>query len=439
MISRSRRVVITGMGVISPLGNTLESLWDALANGRSGIGPVTAVPPGTLPIAIAAEAQQFQGEIDDFGPLDKEQKKAIRKGLKVMCRECQMGVAAAQLALSHSGLAAGTFDPMRTGIAFGSDYMLSLPEEFAEGIRECLDEQGQFHFSSWATKGMPKMSPLWLLKYLPNMPASHIAIYNDLRGPNNSLTLREASANLALGHARHTILQGRADIMLVGATGTRLNPMKIVHAVQQEEVATGKVDPNEVSRPFDLHRSGMVLGEGAGAVLLEELGSAQARGATIYAEVLAGASSSAADRRLVAQRGQAMKNVLVALLRESGASPDHIGALHAHGLSTRSSDLEEAQAIHSVFGGRHQSLPVTASKSYFGNLGAGGGIVELVAGVLALRSGRLFPVLNYRTPDPDCPIAVVRDSEVAAGESFIHLSVTPQGQAASVLVQRYAD
>lgn len=434
----SRRVVITGMGVISPLGNTPEALWDALASGRSGIGPVTAVPADTLPIAIAAEAKQFQGEIDDFGPLDKEQKKAIRKGLKVMCRECQMGVAAAQLALSHAGLTAGSFDPARTGIAFGSDYMLSLPDEFTEGIRQCLDEEGRFHFSRWAIQGMPKMSPLWLLKYLPNMPASHIAIYNDLRGPNNSLTLREASANLALGHARHTILQGRADIMLVGATGTRLNPMKVVHALQQEEVATGMANPGEVSRPFDLHRSGMVLGEGAGAIILEELHSAQARGATIYAELIGGASSSAADRHLVAQRSQAMKNVLAALLRESGLAPEEVGALHAHGLSTRSSDIEEAQAVQAVFGQRRQPLPVTASKSYFGNLGAGGGVVELVAGVLAMRSGHLFPVLNYQTPDPECPIAVVRDASVPAGASFINLNVTPQGQAAAVLVQRYA-
>ena len=129
------------------------------------------------------------------------------------------------------------------------------------------------------------MSPLWLLKYLPNMPASHLAIYNDLRGPNNSLTLREAAANIALGEAFQIILRGSADAMLVGATGTRLHCMKIVHALQQEEVARGDGDPARASRPFDRDRTGMVLGEGAGAVMLEELGHAQARGATIYGEV----------------------------------------------------------------------------------------------------------------------------------------------------------
>ena len=215
----------------------------------------------------AGPGRQFTGEIDDFGPLEKEAKKAIRKGLKVMCRECQMGVAVAQLALADAALKPGAADPDRSGISFGADYMLSVPEEFSEGIVQCLDEQGRFQFSRWGMEGMTKMSPLWLLKYLPNMPASHLAIYNDFRGPNNSLTLREASANAALGEAYQIILRGGADLMLVGATGTRLHPMKMLHAVQQEEVFTGDGDPAAASRPFDRDRRGMVLGEGAGAVV----------------------------------------------------------------------------------------------------------------------------------------------------------------------------
>jgi 3-oxoacyl-[acyl-carrier-protein] synthase II len=203
---------------------------------------------------VAAEAKEFQGEIDDFGPLDKETKKAIRKGLKVMCRECQMGVAAAQQALADAGLVSGAYDPTRAGISFGSDYMLTMPDDFAEGIQQCLGEEGKFELSRWAKEGMPKMSPLWLLKYLPNMPASHLAIYNNLQGPNNSITVREASPNLAVAEALQIILRGRADLMLCGATGTRLHPMKIVHALQQEEVASGNGAPERTSRPFDLHR-----------------------------------------------------------------------------------------------------------------------------------------------------------------------------------------
>ena len=139
-----------------------------------------------------AEARDFSGQIRDFGQLEANQQKTIRKGLKVMCREIQMGVAAAQRALQDAGLKANGYDCDRTGCVYGSDYIMTLPDEFTEGIRNCVDEEG-FHFSRWAEHGLPKVAPLWLLKYLPNMPASHIAIYNDLRGPNNSITLREAS------------------------------------------------------------------------------------------------------------------------------------------------------------------------------------------------------------------------------------------------------
>ncbi len=281
------------------------------------------------------------------------------------------------------------------------------------------------------------MSPLWLLKYLPNMPASHLAIYNDLRGPNNSVTLREAAANIALGEAFQIILRGASDAMLVGATGTRLHCMKLIHSLQQEELATGDGDPARASRPFDRNRTGMVLGEGAGAVMLEESGLAQARGAAIYGEVVSAASSSVAGRNLIARREQAMTNVLRAVLQAAGAERDQVGHLHAHGLSTRSCDAEEARAIQGVFGGRAKPVPVVAAKSYFGNLGAGGGMVELIASLLALQQGRLFPTLNYETPDPDCPVAVVRDGSVPSGESFIHLSVTPQAQASAVLIRRW--
>jgi 3-oxoacyl-[acyl-carrier-protein] synthase II len=416
------------------LGSSKEALWEGLSHGRSGVATVPA--DVASPVSVGAAAGQFSGEIDDFGPLEKEAKKTIRKGLKVMCRECQMGVAVAQLALADAGWKPG-MDPERLGISFGADYMLSAPDEFSEGIVQCLDPERQFQFSRWGKEGMTKMSPLWLLKYLPNMPASHLAIYNDFRGPNNSLTLREAAANAALGEAYQIILRGSADLMLVGATGTRLHPMKAIHAVQQEEVYLGDGDPAAASRPFDRDRRGMVLGEGAGAVVLEELSAAQARGATIYGEVVAAATSSAATRRLVAQRDRAMVNVLRATLRGADATINDVGHLHAHGLSTRTSDADEARAIQEVFAARSTPLPVVAAKSYFGNLGAGSGLVELIASLLAMQHDRLFPVLNYVTPDPECPVSAVRNGDGRPGASFINLNVTPQGQASAVMVRRF--
>ncbi len=419
------------------MGNTKEALWQGLSSGQSGVGPFTSLSSGVLPIKFAAEARQFQGEIDDFGQLDKEQKKAIRKGSKMMCRECQMGVASAQLALGDAGLTPGKLDPERTGISFGSDYMLSLPEEFTEGIKQCIDAEGRFQFSRWGSDGLPKMYPLWLLKYLPNMPASHVAIYNDLRGPNNSLTLREASANVAVGEAFQIILRGSAACMLCGATGTRLHPMKVMYSVQQEELASPDVEPGRACRPFDRDRSGMVLGEGAGAIIIEELSTAQARGADILGEVLAASSSSVVQRNLVAQREAAMTNVLGNVLKAANVKPEAVGHIHAHGLSTRTSDVEEARAINNVFGSRSTPVSVTAAKSYFGNLGAGSGMVEIIASLMALHHGRLFPVLNYETPDPDCPVAAVTDGAADPGKIFINLNVTPQGQASAILIRQF--
>ncbi len=432
-------MVITGIAGLSPLGSSKEELWEGLSSGRSGVGPLSFALPEDFPVRCGGEAQQFSGSIGDFGPLSKDLQKTIRKGLKVMCRECQMGVAAAQRALTDARVEAGQFDPERVGVSFGADYMLTVPEEFIEGVRNCLTASGDFEFSRWAAEGLPKMSPLWLLKYLPNMPASHVAIYNDFRGPNNSLTLREAAGNAALLEAQQIIARGHADVMLVGATGTRLQLMKLIHAAKQDELAQFNADPARASRPFDRQRTGMVLAEAAGALILEELESAQARGATIYGEVVAGASSSVADPHLAARRDRAMKNVLAATLASAGYAPEEIGHVHAHGLSTRSADVEEAWAIDQVFGSRREPVPVVAAKSYMGNAAAGCGLVEVVASLLALREGRLFRTLNYETPDPQCPVAVVTDADTPAGENFINVNVTPQAQATAILVRRHPD
>jgi len=434
----ARRVVITGVGVISPLGNAPTALWLALVGRQSGVRPIRSVPPDSLPSPFAAEAWDFRGTIDDFGPLPKDRTKAIRKGLKVMCRESQMGVAAAQLALADAAWRDELVDPERSGVVFGSDYMLTLPEEFTESIRRCAGEQGHFDYSRWGTDGLAQMQPLWLLKYLPNMPASHIAIYNDLRGPNNSITHREAAGNLAIGEAFHTIVRGSAECMVAGATGTRVHPMKSVHAAQSEQLAQGVEDPATASRPFDLDRTGMVLGEGAAAVVLEELQHAIKRGATLYGEVVGAGSSSSLTRQGVARCDQALATAMRSALRSAQATPQQIGHVHAHGLSTIKSDIEESSAIRQVFADRWQDLPVVAAKSHFGNLGAASGVVELVASLLALREGHLFPILNYETADPQCPLRTVTDLKTPAGESFLNLSTTPQGQAAVVLVRRVA-
>jgi len=440
--SDRRRVVITGMAAISPFGLTPEELWDGLAAGVSAVGPLTCFPTTGLPLAHAAEARSFTGHISEFGDLDGDRKKAIRKGLKLMCRETQMAVAAAQRALAASGLTTtGTelsLPPERIGCVFGSDYMLTLPDDFTAAVAACRDDRGMFDFDRWATAGLPAMEPLWLLKYLPNMPASHIAIFNDLRGPSNSLTVREASGHLAVGEATISIGRGAADVMLVGATGTRIHPMKMVHALLNEQVAMGDDDPAGWSRPFDRDRRGMVLGEAAAVLILEELEHARQRAATIYGEVLGHGAAASSEAAAVGRRRGAVATAVKKTLAAAGCEPGTIGHIHAQGLSTRVADQEEAAGLGDVLGPQLGELPLVAAKGSFGNLGAGSGLVECVASLQAISRGELFPLKNYQTPDEACPVraAVAGD---AAGDRFLSLAVTPQGQAGALLLGRCPD
>ncbi|UUO08382.1 beta-ketoacyl-[acyl-carrier-protein] synthase family protein [Blastopirellula sp. J2-11] len=426
-----RRVVVTGYGCITPFGNTTEAVWDGLSSSRNAVARLKSLPSDALPTSFGAEALGFTGAIEEFGPLDKAQQRSIRKNIKVMCREIQMGVAAAQLAMHHAELASGKYDPERTGVVYGSDYMMTLPEEYAAGVKKCEAELGDRNFDSWAGLGMPEINPLWLLKYLPNMPASHIAIFNDMRGPNNSLTLRESSSNAAIGESFMTIGRGHADVVVAGATGTRVHEMRSVHTILQETIATGEFAG--LCRPFDKNRSGMVLGEGAGAMVLETLEHAEARGAKPLAEILGQGMSTVIAKNGESNRRLALTNAIRAALHDAQLSPTDIGHIHAHGLSTVDSDQQEAEAIVDVFGDPAKQPPVIAAKSSFGNLGAAGGVVELIASLIAIREKQLFPVLNYETPDPACPVNLVRQSMPAPQGPVLNLSVTPQGQAAVII------
>lgn len=425
------RVVITGLGVVSPLGNDPQRLYERLLQGESGISRLESIPTESLPIACGAEAREFTGKIDNYGPLEKALQRTIRKGSKVMCREIEMGVAVAQLALTDAGLTAEIRDPHRTGVIYGCDYIMTLPEEFAAGVQKCLNEDGEFQFDQWGAKGKPEVNPLWLLKYLPNMPASHIAIYNNLQGPNNSITIREASAPAAIGEAFVTLQRGHADVILVGSTGSKVHPFRTMHACMQEELAADRDDPAQMSRPFDADRDGSVLGEGAGAMILETLEHAEARGASILGEVCGYGSSAVAGSVVADFQHQAILNVLRAACRDA----PQVGHVHAHGLGTISGDRQEAGAIAEFFEGSTVP-PVVAAKGNFGNLGAGGGMVEVITSLLAMQTGELFPAPNYQTPDADCPVALCVDRGVSAGDSFVSVNITPQGQAAGVRIAK---
>jgi 3-oxoacyl-[acyl-carrier-protein] synthase II len=439
MSNTQPRVVITGLGVVGPLGRDLDSFWANLQAGHSGISELDCLPLETLPVRFGGYARCFTGDIGDFGPLDKGMQRSIKKNQKVMCREIEMGVAACQLALHHAGLSdPAVRDPDRFGIVYGSDYIITRPEEYADGVAACLDSNHHFQNALWPQTGRPQVNPLWLLKYLPNMPASHVAIYNDLRGPSNSVTIREASSGASIAEAVSAIRRGAADVMLAGATGSRMEPLRALHFIASEPLAKQTANPAEMSRPYDVTRDGALIGEGAGAVVLESLDRAVARGAKIWGEVVAGASSAVGSIGKTRDNIRiAVGNVTQSLMRrgtEAGVSfaPDQ-WHFHGCGKSEVDGDASEANGIRDGIG--NLDVPVTAAKSYFGNLGAGSGAIEIVASCLALDRQQLFPVLNTRQLDPKCPIRLAKASD-APGEAFAHIAYSAQGQACGILIRR---
>jgi len=420
----SRRVAVTGMGIVAPQCRTLTELWNLLNSGVCSARPYD----GYGLISLAAPAD-FEGHVSEFDTRDSTQQKAIRKSLKVMSREIQMAVAASCRALSHAGIQFGQLPSERVGISFGCDYILTTVEDVLDGVRSCMANP-LFGISQWGTAGLPKMNPLWQLKYLPNMPASHIAILNNFHGPSNSITLREASVGAVVGESVEIIASGRADVMVVGTTGSRLHPYKLMHAKQQDELT------QTACRPFDRHRDGTILGEGAGALILEEVQHAEERGADCWAEIVCGSYRARSDRAGNDFRSETVRNVLEQVLRRGNTLPEQVGHINAHGLGNRSSDSAEAKGIHAIFGNRTMPIPVTAAKGCVGNLGAGSGTLELIASVLSLQHRTLFPTLNFSSPDSSCPVAVVQSADVPAGDSFIKIAMNPQSQVSAVLVKR---
>ena len=419
-----RRVAVTGMGIVAPQCRTLPELWNLL---NSGVGAARPYDGYGL-ISLAAPAD-FEGHVSEFDTQDSTQQKAIRKSLKVMSREIQMAVAASCRALSHAGIQFGQLPSKRIGISFGCDYILTTVEDVLDGVRSCMSGS-QFDFARWGIDGLPKMTPLWQLKYLPNMPSSHIAILNDFHGPSNSITLREASIGAVIGESVEIIASDRADIMVVGTTGSRLHPYKLMHAKQHEELT------QTACRPFDQYRDGTILGEGAGALILEEMQHAEKRGADCLAEIVCGSCRSRSDRAGNDFRPETVRNVLEHVLRRGNIMPEQIGHINAHGLGGKSSDSAEAKGIHAVFGNRTKPIPITTVKGCIGNLGAGSGTVELIAGILSLQHRSLFPTLNFSSPDSSCPVSVVRGTDVPAGDSFVKIAMNPQSQVSTVLVKR---
>ncbi len=415
----NREVVITGLGIVSPIGVGREPVWEAIVARRSGVRPLPQ-------LATAGWVAPFGGEVVGFDPKELIQP---RKSIKVMSREIQLASAAAELAWQDAGLAEATIDPDRFGVIGAAGLLYCELEELRLPFMAWVKQQ-DFDIEAWSRQAMGEMYPLWMLKYLPNMPACHIGIRYDARGPNNTIAEGDVSSLLALSEAADTIRRDLADVMIVGGTGSRINVTDFLWHAGARVARDGADDPATVSRPFDAARRGMVYGEGAAKIVLESRDHAERRGVRPLARVAGWACRNEPAAETLQPTGRAIGRALEAALAAAGLQSFHIGHVNAHGISTREDDRIEAQAIHDVLG----DVPVTAPKSYFGNLGHGSGMVELAVSLLALQRGVVPPTLNYETPDPECPVNVVTDVQPTDRAAFVKLNHNTTGQAAAVVI-----
>jgi 3-oxoacyl-[acyl-carrier-protein] synthase II len=425
MVMNTRRAVITGLGVISPIGSTPAAFWDALRAGTSGVGPIRAFDPSALPCRIA-------GEVPDFVPKAVIEK-SYRKALNAMARTVQLGVVVSQFAMQDAGLAKGTIPPERLGIEFASvmgatdlDDLARASKLASVGPRQAVD------MGTWGRQSVAEMPPMWMLKYLPNMPACHATILFDMQGPSNTIIPNDAAGVMAVGEALRILRRGAADAMLVGGSESKINPLSASRFNTFFPLTTRNDRGAAAVRPFDRDASGSCLGEGGAAFPLETLDAARQRGAKILGEVVGFAAGM--DRT---RTGEGFSRVIRTALADAGIQPGDVDHVNAHGLGAPDLDAFEARGIAGVFG---RDVPVFAPLSRFGNMGAASGVVELVCSVLALRHGELPGTLHHENPSPACPVAVHTGAPRRVSKPFaVKVSYTDLGQCAAVVVRRWED
>lgn len=423
-MAAARRTVITGLGLLSPVGNDPDTFFAALKARKSGVRKLTFCDPSALPCQVGGELPEFQPK---KVIINKEHQKAFR----MMARTVQMGLVVSTVAFRDAGLEVGRIDPDRAGVEFGAGMVASELDDLGRASRVSFAEpDGPVSLGFWGQTGHKEVPPLWMLKYLPNMPSCHASITLDLRGPSNTHTQSDAASTLALGEAFRILQRDVADVMVVGGTESKMNPLSQTRHALFQQLSKRTDDPTRAHRPFDRDRDGSVLGEAAGAVILEDLDHATKRGARVYAELLT--VGSGFDRP---RNGAVMTRVIRAALERSGVKPEDVDHVNAQGLATERSDRWEARAIHDVFG---PNTPVWAMKGNMGSSGAAAGAIELIGSVLALHRGELPPTLNCENPDGECPIHVHADGvRPVAKPVAVSLNFTDKGQIGLAVLRRW--
>ena len=378
-----RRVVVTGMGSLSPLGNSAENTWKAMLAGVSGVDNITIFDTEGYTTKIGAEVKNF----DPFAHFDK-------KDARKMDRYTQFAMVAAEEAVNNSGLDFSKEDRDRIGVIIGSGIggMLSFEEEHSKLLN----------------KGPRRVSPFFIPMMIGDIASGYVSIKYDLKGPNYGTVSACSSAGHALGSSLRAIQYGDADIMLAGGAEAAISPMGVAGFNALKAISTRNEEPQKASRPFDAQRSGFVMGEGAAVIVLEELEHALARGAKIYAE-FSGMSFTADAHHITmpAPEGEGAVRAMRGAIQDAGLQPDDIDYINAHGTSTSANDRNETAAIKTVFGERAYQLSISSTKSMTGHLlGASAG-VEFIAAVHSVLEDKIPPTINYEFPDPDCDLNYV--------------------------------
>ena len=408
-----RRVVVTGIGAVSPLGNTIEDTWAAIKAGKSGVGPLTRVDAEKFSAKVAAEVKDF--DIEQY---------VERKEARKMDRFTQYALAAALMAHKDSGLQVNESNAERVGVWIGSGI----------GGMETYEQQ----FLTFQERGARRVSPFFIPMLIPDMASGQVSIYLGAKGPNSCSVTACASGTNSIGDAFKVIERGDADVMITGGAEAPIVNMAIAGFTANTALTTN-VDPATASRPFDKNRDGFVIGEGSGIVILEELEHAKARGAKIYAEVIGyGATGDAHHITAPAPEGEGAARAMQMALDTAGVTPSKVDYINAHGTSTPYNDLFETQAVKTVFGEHAYKLAMSSTKSMTGHLlGAAGG-VEAIFTVLALQEGILPPTINLHEPDPACDLDYVPNEARQANINYaLSNSLGFGGHNASLLFKKY--
>ncbi len=393
-----RRVVVTGMGAVTPVGIGVQDFWKSLLEGQSGVDTIKSFDAGSFPTHIGAEVKDFNGRNYVKKP----------KALKLMGKNIQFAIASAKMAVESSGIDLDSEDPTRIGVIMGAGIVNSNLFELSGAIIASLDDSGQFDINRFAREGKDQLFPLSLLKHLPNMVAGHISILYNAQGTSNTITTACASGTQAIGEAYRSIARGEAEVMLTGGSDSRIEPLGLTGYSLLGALTRRNDEPKRASRPFDAKRDGFIIGEGAGVVVLEDLDHARNRGATILGEVLG--YGAAADSYRVTDLhpdGRGGIRAMQLALRDASLDVSDIDMISAHGTSTQQNDRVETVAIKQVFGEQAYRVPVSAIKSMIGHLGAASGAAQFVATMKALNENIIPPTINYENKDPECDLDYV--------------------------------